>query len=242
MQAQEQPRPQPQPQPPTDAATLLRLRLEMEFGIRVPADSITLPAPTTGTGQNPPPRVIISHHRDGLSVFTRDDLPATVRQAITTLAEEAQPEFPEEHVVAALLPKPDAPASAGGGEAHAEQNIWRVCWYTIDALPTPDAYADSERLGESGEEATTFVIRQEGQPVARAWTTADSPRATEVEVETHPDFRRRGYGRQVVAAWSAQAISSGKAVFYSHLRHNDASRAVAASLGLSWLSDEVEFE
>ena len=85
------------------------------------------------------------------------------------------------------------------------------------------------------------MIERDGVVAARAWTTADSARATEVEVETHPDFRRRGYARQVVAAWAADALASGKAVFYSHVSANDASRGVARSLGLTWLSDEVEY-
>ncbi len=189
-------------------------------------------------GDDPFPRVVIATHRDGRTLFTRDDLPSTTREGIAALVDAAHPAFPDEAAVQALLPPLVRPTDGAAATNDAAPNIWRVCWYTIDTPPTVDASPDVQRE----DDGTTFVIRHEGQIVARAWTTADSPRATEVEVETHSDFRRRGYGRQVVAAWSAMALASGKAAYYSHLLHNDASRGVASSLGLTWLSDEVEYE
>jgi GNAT superfamily N-acetyltransferase len=197
---------------------LLRLRLEMEFGAPVAGD--TLPAALVhADGQ---PRFIVSKHADGYTRFYRHDVPADVRAELERLPPARA--FDDAAAVTAIL------------AAHAPlERTWHVCWYTITTPPPAHAYADAVKARDG------FVIECDGLVVARAWTTADSARATEVEVETHPAYRRRGYARQVVAAWAAEAFASGKAVFYSHVSTNAASRGVAHSLGLEWLSDEVEY-
>jgi hypothetical protein len=201
-----------------DATNLVRMRLEMEFGTPVAGD--VLPAARVhADGQ---PRFIVSRHAAGFSRFYRHDVPPRVRQALELL--EPARAFDDAAAVACRL-------SAHGPLEH----IWRVCWYTITTPPPADAYAAVVHTSDG------FSIVRDGLVVARAWTTADSARATEVEVETHAAYRRRGYARQVVAAWAAAALASGKAVFYSHVAANDASRGVARSLGLEWLSDEVEY-
>ena len=49
---------------------------------------------------------------------------------------------------------------------------------------------------------------------------------------TLPEFRRRGYARQVTAAWAHDIQQQDKVPFYSHRLSNLASQAVARSLGL----------
>jgi hypothetical protein len=107
-------------------------------------------------------------------------------------------------------------------------------WYIIDRIPDRAEFLDvSERDGR-------FVIERAGQIAAEAWSSQDGLRAAEVEVETHINHRRRGYGRQVVAAWAHAMRHAGKIAFYSHLTTNDASRALAASLGAIWFADTRE--
>lgn len=202
-----------------DTDTLLRLKLEMEFGAPVDGHTLT-PATTNADGQ---PRLIVSRHAGGFSRFYRHDLPVGTRAAVAQLAAERA--FEDEQVITQLL-ETDAPV----------EHIWRVRWHVIQVAPPPSAFPDVTRAADG------HVIVRDGAVVARAWTTADSPVATEVEVETHPDYRRRGYARQVVAAWAAAALAAGKVAYYSHVMANDASRGVARSLGLTWLSDEVEYE
>jgi predicted GNAT family acetyltransferase len=86
------------------------------------------------------------------------------------------------------------------------------------------------------------ILVRDGLTVAQAWDTRSSPGAVEVEVETHADHRRRGYARQVAAAWAARVLNEGKTAFYAHTVENEASAALARSLQLTWLSDEVEFQ
>jgi GNAT superfamily N-acetyltransferase len=202
-----------------DVLELVRLRLEMEFGAPVAGNTLP-PALVHADGQ---PRFIVSKHAGGYARFYRHDLPPEARHALEQLPPTRA--FEDTETVAAIL------------AAHAPlEHTWRVNWYTITAPPPASAYVDIVRTPDG------HVIKRDGLVVARAWTTADSARATEVEVETHENYRRRGYARQVVAAWAAEALASGKAVFYSHIGANDASRGVARSLGLEWLSDEVEYQ
>ena len=198
---------------------LIRLRLEMEFGAPLAGDDL----PAARAEGEAVPRFIVSQHAAGFTRFYRHDVPRTTRDALAALG--PQRAVDDAAAVAGVLAR-DSPSG----------RVWRVCWYTITTPPPATDFADA-RATPNG-----YVIERDGSIVARAWTTADSPRATEVEVETHADYRRRGYARQVVAAWAAAALHSGKAVFYSHLASNDASRGVARSLGLEWLSDEVEYE
>jgi hypothetical protein len=107
-------------------------------------------------------------------------------------------------------------------------------WYIIDRVLDRAEFPDvSERDGR-------FVIERDGQIVAEAWSSQDGEHAVEVEVETHVDYRRRGYGRQVVAAWAHSVRRAVKIAYYSHLMTNEASRALAASLGAVWFADTRE--
>jgi GNAT superfamily N-acetyltransferase len=108
-------------------------------------------------------------------------------------------------------------------------------WYVITRIPEPSEFPDVIELNGR------FVIERDGQIVASAWSSQGSAYAAEVEVETHPTYRRRGYGRQVVAAWAHQTRRGGKTAFYSHLVANEASRALAASVGAVWFADTREF-
>ncbi|HEX7101095.1 MAG TPA: GNAT family N-acetyltransferase, partial [Nitrolancea sp.] len=109
------------------------------------------------------------------------------------------------------------------------------CWYVISRLPEPAEFPDV--IEHNGR----FVIERDGQIVAEAWSSQDGYRAAEVEVKTHSDYRRRGYGRQVVAAWAHHVRRAGKRAFYSHLVANDASRALAKSVGAEWFANTREF-
>jgi hypothetical protein len=71
-----------------------------------------------------------------------------------------------------------------------------------------------------------------GLIVSRARTQARSARATELALETLPQYRRLGYGRQVAAAWGSKIYSQGKVAFYSYRMENLASAALARGLGV----------
>ncbi len=115
------------------------------------------------------------------------------------------------------------------------QKIVRCCWYVIDRVPDPGEFPDVvQRDGR-------FVIERDGQIAADAWSAQQGTRADEVRVDTAEAYRRRGYARQAVAAWTQHVRREGKVAFYSHLVTNDASRALAASVGAVKYAETVEY-
>ena len=105
------------------------------------------------------------------------------------------------------------------------QRVVHCCWYCISSIPDPAEFSDV--VWRDGH----YVIERDGRIASDAWSAQNDARSAEVEVETNPDFRRLGFGRQVVAAWAHDVRRAGKIAFYSHLITNDASRALARSLG-----------
>jgi GNAT superfamily N-acetyltransferase len=85
---------------------------------------------------------------------------------------------------------------------------------------TPERYV-SEAFG--------FVVRLEGRVVAAAGCYAQYSDGIEVEVDTHPDFRRLGLARAASRALIAEALRRGCAVHWDAM--NAASAHLARSLG-----------
>jgi GNAT superfamily N-acetyltransferase len=197
---------------------LVRLKLAVEFGVG--PDGETLPPPRRNAGGHP--RLLASRFDGGEALFFRHDVPEATRARLRGLG--VQRAMQDEHAVRTIL----------GADAPVE-DVWRVRWHTLYEAPQPDAYPDVTR--QDGR----FVILIDGTVVAQAWTVAGNASAAEVEVETLEDYRRRGYARQVVAAWAADTLARGRAIFYSHVIENVASAGVSRSLGLIHLSDEVEY-
>ncbi len=106
------------------------------------------------------------------------------------------------------------------------------CWYCIARIPDVSEFSDVTRRGDR------FVIERDGMIAAEAWSAQDDAVAAEVEVETVPAYRQRRFGRQVVAAWAHSVRRDGKIALYSHLTANDASRALARSIG-AWAYAET---
>jgi GNAT superfamily N-acetyltransferase len=86
-----------------------------------------------------------------------------------------------------------------------------------------------------------FVVEVAGVVAAEAWSSRSTDRAAELAVETRPEFQRRGYGRQVCAAWANEQRSAGRIAFYSHSVENSASAALARSLGVQHFMDNANY-
>ena len=76
------------------------------------------------------------------------------------------------------------------------------------------------------------IMRSGDRAVALCATVRRSATAEEAGVETHPDFRGRGFAGEVVAAWARAVRESGRTPLYSTSWTNHASVAVARKLGL----------
>jgi GNAT superfamily N-acetyltransferase len=170
--------------------------------------------PVTPENTRDVPLVTVARFADGYELLYRDGLPD---------AERAR--FGERCAASLFAASPDT----------FDHRIIDCRWYVITRIPEPTEFPDvTERDGH-------FVVERNGRVVADAWSSQDAASASEVEVETQPDYQRRGYGRQVVAAWAHRTRRASKTAFYSHLTANDASRALAASVGAMWFADTREF-
>jgi len=201
-----------------NARALVELKMALEFGVAPAGDVL----PLATTKQDDQPLVLVSHLAGACLMYVREDIPRPVRLRLGEAG--AATCFTDEERVRAIL-----------AVAISVTRVRRICWYTVARRPAPSESPDVvERDGR-------YVIVVDGREVAWAETDWEDERAAEVSVETLEGYRRRGYARQVTAAWAAAMLDAGKIGFYSHRLTNDASRAVAASLGLVHLSDEVEY-
>ena len=86
-----------------------------------------------------------------------------------------------------------------------------------------------------------FVVEIQGVAAAEASSSRSTEPAAELAVETRPEFQRRGFGRQVSAAWANHQLVAGRVAFYSHDVTNIASAALARSLGVRHVFDIVGY-
>lgn len=201
-----------------DRRVLVELKMALEFGVEPVGDRLLLAT----REQDDQPLVLVSRVADDDWLYVRDDISEAVERQLRGYGAAAC--FADEEQVRAVLAS-DAPC----------RQIRRIRWYVVARRPEPHEFADV--LRRDGR----FFIVADGQEVAWAETDWENERAAEVSIETLAAYRRRGYARQVTAAWAAAMLDAGKIGYYSHRLTNDASRAVAASLGLAHLSDEVEY-
>lgn len=83
------------------------------------------------------------------------------------------------------------------------------------------------------EEGVAMAVSiQDGRAVSVCCSVRLSDRAHEAGVETHPDFRGRGHGARAVAEWANAVRGLERVPLYSTSWENEASRRLAARLGL----------
>jgi RimJ/RimL family protein N-acetyltransferase len=96
-------------------------------------------------------------------------------------------------------------------------------------------------LGDVLTAPPLFAFVHEGHAVAVCASVRITPLAHEAGVETHPDFRGRGYVAQVVAAWASAVRELGAIPLYSTSWQNTASQAVARKVGLVCFGGDLHF-
>ena len=201
-----------------DRRERVELKIAMEFGV-APLGS-TLPVATANAAGQP--RLMVSTFGGETVCYIRSDLSQRLRDELSAIDPALL--MRDEQRVRAILAI-DGPC----------EKVYRIRWYAIDRLPDRSEYPDvTIRDGQ-------HVIAIDGKVVAWARTDQETDRAAEVSIETDIAYRRRGFARQVTASWAAAMLAAGKVAYYSHLQDNAGSRAVAESLGLTHLSDEIEY-
>jgi hypothetical protein len=172
-------------------------------------------------------RCVVYRYDDGYTHFFRHDLPPEMLHSLENLAPGL------------AFTQPEAVLSALGAEPG--QMVPVYISGVIGSAPDPTKSTDepgSEPVPRDG----CWVIEQDGKAVAWAWSERSNDHCAELAVEVDEGCRRRGYGRQVAAAWAAEVLASGRIPFYSYEQHNQASQALARSLGVQWFADCIAFD
>ena len=185
---------------------LIRLEAELEYGVSIHGDAV----PITPENTVEVPSVSVAWYSGGYIMHFRADMSEDLRSQFARISAETL--FAAREVDLAL----------------SQFDVERVVhcnWYCITRIPDPAEFPEVVLRDNR------FVVERRGQIAASAWSAQNDLRAAEVEVETAEAFRRQGFGRQVVAAWAYYVRREGKIALYSHLATNDASRALAASVG-----------
>jgi ribosomal protein S18 acetylase RimI-like enzyme len=188
---------------------LIRLNVGLENHIELSGHLFPLP-------DSDPAQVahfVIARHSGGCERFFRHDLPVPIREKLTQLdPEQALYDF---ELVKSILAEDKPCKDAWGGKG-----------YVFSHIPDQSEFPDV--LFHEG----SLVIMVENEPVAWAWSQEKNEKAAELAVEVLPEYRRRGYGRQLSAAWANHIMHQGLVAFYSHLHDNHPSQALAQSLGV----------
>jgi len=160
------------------------------------------------------PLFYVAKHADQyITYFGRDVDPAVVEQLRAMPPEKA---FHDMGAVQRILyPKRGA-----------RPLIWKGITYHFETLPPPESYPDVQ------QQENAFVVIDKGVAVASAWSERLSAHAAEIAVDTVPQLRYRGLGKQVALAWGAHQIKENRVGFYSHHVDNKASAALAKNLGV----------
>jgi hypothetical protein len=188
-----------------NSARLIQLQVELEY--RRDTDGLLVPFP----GSTEQARFAVYRYTGGNVRYFRHDLLPDVRRRLGALSPDQAYEACE--LVARVL----------GGDVACD-GPFVSCVFA--AMPDRCEFADV-RLQDS-----CHVVLAGGEPVAWAWSSRENGTAAELAVETAPAFRRRGYGRQVAAAWAHGVLQQGKVAFYSYAETNVASEGLAHSLGV----------
>lgn len=212
-----------------NAIELTRIQLELEcIGLDLKGRMVRIP------GANPDDiaRFYITQHPDGYKAYYRDDLPRVVRDQLAALLPKQA--FYDRETVKRILAQ-DAPCT-------------RISAFKSYIFPTTlhqDQYPDAILLNASHRALIqaydakisplrhpVFAIIADGRIVSTCESSRENDKSGEAWVRTLPEYRLRGYARQVTVAWADELRAHRKVAFYSHALDNIASYAVASSLGL----------
>jgi len=86
---------------------------------------------------------------------------------------------------------------------------------------------------DSHNDLARFVVRSgaDDEVVAAAGLNWQAPTFAEISVNAHPQFRRRGWGRSVLAAMVQHLLATGRSPLYFVAENNEASVQLAESVG-----------
>ena len=102
----------------------------------------------------------------------------------------------------------------------------------IEDIQSLDHHFSGWTAGEIPYRTPIVALVEDGYPVSVCFCARRSRVAAQAGLETAVEFRGRGLGPRVAAAWALAIRASGRIPLYSTSWSNDASLAVARKLGL----------
>jgi hypothetical protein len=188
----------------------------------------------------PAPRLFLSRTRAGNAWRFRSDLPGALCDELDALCADEPPvsagEPPRHLETYVRLLEEHAPVlEVSNGLAYKfteyETPSKRLLAVTEDNAEVLGG--GFEKLLEELPTWQPFVALVEGnRPVSVCRSARITAEAHEAGVETLPDFRGRGYAKEVVAGWARLVLAAGAIPLYSTDWGNKASQAVARKLRL----------
>jgi GNAT superfamily N-acetyltransferase len=185
-------------------------------------------------------RVYLAEHAGGILTFFRADL----RDNLVARLQAIEP--------AAMYRQPERVAEILAEDAPCEEWSETISYVFPAGLPaTPrvrrlDGTNDDLLVAAYDPELIelpwpVFAVVEDGRIVSSCISARENDSAGEAWVRTLPAYRRRGFARDVTAAWAADLARQGKIAFYSHRVDNPASAAVARSLKLNAFTHDIGF-
>jgi hypothetical protein len=198
---------------------LIQLQIKLEYKFNLHGWLVPYPNSTEQA------LYIVYRHARGFEAFYSHLLPSEIAKKLLALGPMAA--YNQPRVVSKLISDLYRPCSGG------EDMFWSGYFeYPSD----PKGFALVSR------EEDAWVIKVEGQVVSQAISVRQNEQCAELYVETKPDFRLKGYGREAASAWARDMLISGRIPFYSFKTSNTASSALAKSLRVRWFANVVVFE
>lgn len=200
-----------------DSLTLIHLQITLEYQIN--EAGLLQPFP----GSEEQALYIVYQDLEGYIPYLNHKLPPALRSMLLLFGPEKAYEEPEavQKAINDYLP------------CH---TIGRFVSCIFTRRPSAQEFPDVTRDGE------LFVIKVDGKTASWAWSVRENKRCAELAVETLPEYRGRGYGRQVAAAWAHQVMGENRFPFYSYKHENKPSALLANSLGVAKFADVTGFE
>ncbi len=218
-----------------NALALVKTHLSLEcIGLTATGLLMRIPGPCP----DEIPMVYAVETPEAHALYVRHDVPVALRDRLLALGPEIA--FHDPGVVKRMLAEAGPCETTWSGKSYVfpegvtadgAPDVAQLGWKDCEIIEAYDPRIDSSQR-------PVFAVLAHGRIIAACTSSREDDYAGEAWVQTHPEFRRRGYARQVVLAWAHHLRQQGKIPFYSHTSDNLPSQALAHNLGLiQYLSD-----
>jgi RimJ/RimL family protein N-acetyltransferase len=229
-----------------DHRELMRLHVETLFTMDGAGRLVAVNVPSGA----PAPRFFMGRTRLGTVWSRRHDLAtevvAELESLVATMPPSLDVEDPLEPAVSAPftdLLATGSPLDIWAGPAYcfppSRESADLAVRVTLENRAMLERYLPAW-LPEVADGVPMTAVVEHGAAVALCSSVRIGARAHEAGVETHPDFRGRGFAAPVVAAWADAVRELDRIPLYSTSWGNAASRAVARKLGLIQYGSDLE--